>query len=69
MRDREQVDRRIAEARRQVGHHPLVQLPARPVAARRARCVRVVLGRACAPATFAHVRDPPQVELRFDDAA
>ncbi|HEX7838091.1 MAG TPA: transposase, partial [Kofleriaceae bacterium] len=35
----------------------------------RARAVFVALGLPCTPATFAPARDPPQGELRFDDAS
>jgi hypothetical protein len=35
----------------------------------RARAVLVALGLPCTPATFAPARDPPQGELRFDDAS
>jgi hypothetical protein len=34
-----------------------------------ARAVLAALGLPCAPATFAPARDPPQGELRFDDAS
>jgi len=35
----------------------------------RARAVLVALGLPCTPVTFAPGRDPPQGELRFDDAS